>query len=66
MTIRNHEDAIAGCKLGMDMAVSMAREGNLRLAALPFEKGEFPHKNPIRPWKITKTAWTAWWREKRA
>jgi len=52
-------------KLGMEWAVQMARDGNLRLAALPFEKGERPYDKPIRPWKITRLAWSSWWRERR-
>jgi hypothetical protein len=48
---------------GMDVAINMMRAGNLRLAALPYEKDVYPRDNKIRPIKATKLVWRAWWRE---
>lgn len=58
------EALVAGTKLGMDTAVDMARYGNLRLYALPFEVGERPYEGKLRPWAITVSAWRAWYRER--
>jgi hypothetical protein len=55
---------LEGYQAGSDMAVDMARAGNLRVAALPFECGHYPYSRPLRPWKITRLAWASWWRER--
>lgn len=54
-----------GIEMGMDWAISMMRDGNLRLYALPFEMGKRPRHNLIRPVKATMLVWKSWWREKR-
>jgi hypothetical protein len=46
------------------MAVAMARDGNLRVAALPFERGQYPYNRPLRPFKATVLVWRSWWRER--
>lgn len=54
---------VKGVEHGMHTAVSMARDGNLRLQPLPFEKDVYPYHNKLRAWKMTKLVWLAWWRE---
>jgi hypothetical protein len=52
-------------RIGMNTAVLMMRDGNLRLDPLPFERGAHPYERTIRPWKATRLIWRSWWRERR-
>lgn len=61
---KEHEIAIRFYELGMDTAIAMMREGNLRLAALPFERNKYPRQRSIRPIKATILVWKAWLRER--
>jgi hypothetical protein len=57
------EAIVKGTEFGMGMAIEMARDGNLRLGALPFELGVRPRQYPIRPIKATRMVWKGWFRE---
>ena len=59
------DSAVKGMKLGMDTAIDFMRAGNLRLAPLPFEKGQRPYENKFKPVKATILIWKSWLREKR-
>lgn len=54
-----------GMRHGMDVAVNFMRVGNLRIAALPFEKDEYPYDTPIRPLKGVMLVLKSWWKERK-
>lgn len=64
MTEKQESMMIKGMNLGMEMAVSHARGGRLRLSPLPFEQGEHPYTIKLRPFRATALIWKSWFMEK--